>query len=106
MPLLVLLHLFVILYGDVNVTECEVGRKLSWLRHWVGDPGERGTNHVTAITFNCAAIHFPSGFYAHVPLFVFLYLFVIIYGNVKVTEGGVGTELSWLRHWRQGYESR
>ena len=36
-----------------------VGRWLSWLRHWVGNPGDRGRNAVTAITFNCAAIHFP-----------------------------------------------
>lgn len=24
----------------------------SWLGHWVGDPGERGMEHVTAITFS------------------------------------------------------
>ena len=24
-----------------------------------GDPGDEGTNHVTVITFSCAAIHFP-----------------------------------------------
>ena len=33
---------------------------LSWLRHWVGDPGDRGTNFVTAITCSCPAIHFPA----------------------------------------------
>ena len=26
----------------------------------VGDPVDRGTNPVTAITFSCAAIHFPA----------------------------------------------
>ena len=36
-----------------------VGRYLSRLSHWVGDPGDTGRNPVTAITFSCAAIHFP-----------------------------------------------
>ena len=33
---------------------------LSWLRHWVADSGDRGTNPVIAITFSCAAIHVPT----------------------------------------------
>ena len=37
-----------------------VGRHLSWLRHWVGNPRDWGTNDVTAITFTCAANHFPA----------------------------------------------
>ena len=36
------------------------GRSLSWLRHWVGDPGESGTNPITATTFSCVPIHFPT----------------------------------------------
>ena len=34
-----------------------VGRELSLLRHWVGDPGD---NPTTAIRRSCAAIHFPT----------------------------------------------
>ena len=33
-------------------------RQVSWLRHWVGDHEERGSNPVTAITFSSVAIHF------------------------------------------------
>ena len=36
-----------------------VGRWLILLWHWLGDPGDRVTNPITAITFSCAAIHFP-----------------------------------------------
>ena len=28
----------------------------------VGDPDDRGMNYVTVITFNCAAIHFPTAY--------------------------------------------
>ena len=30
------------------------------LRPWVGDLADKGMNHVTAITFSCAAIHFTT----------------------------------------------
>ena len=30
-----------------------------WLKHGVGDPGERGMNAISAIKFSCTAIHFP-----------------------------------------------
>ena len=34
----------------------EVRRWLSWLERWIGHTGDRGTDPVTAITFNCAAL--------------------------------------------------
>ena len=39
---------------------CGVEPQLSLLRHWIGDPADRDRNSVTAITFSCAAIHFPT----------------------------------------------
>ena len=38
---------------------------LSWLSHWVGGPGDRDVNPVTAITFSCAAIHFSTVYNLH-----------------------------------------
>ena len=35
-------------------------KRTQLVRHWAGDPGDRDMNHVTAITFNCAAIHFTA----------------------------------------------
>ena len=32
----------------------------SWLRRGIGDPGDRVMNPINAITFSCAAIHFPT----------------------------------------------
>ena len=37
-----------------------MGRYHCWLWHWVGNPVDMGTKPVTAITFSCAAIHFPA----------------------------------------------
>ena len=45
---------------EVEGIVCQGRKQLSWLRHTVGGPGGCGTNPVTAITFSCAAIYFPT----------------------------------------------
>ena len=39
---------------------CSGGGELSWLEHMVCNPGVSYTNPGHAITFSCAAIHFPA----------------------------------------------
>ena len=55
-------HIYIYIYIRTYIITKERGwrRKLSWLRHWVGDPGNNGKNHVTAITFTSAAVNFPA----------------------------------------------
>ena len=49
--------------SDESIIPCQfqgVGRELNWLSYWVIDPSDRGMNPVSAITYGCAAIHFPT----------------------------------------------
>ena len=45
--------------GALRPIVLKVGRKFSWLRHWVGDISDKDMNPVTAITFSRGAIHVP-----------------------------------------------
>ena len=43
----------------------EVGGIAHMVKHWVGDADDRGMNPVIALTFSCAAIHFPTVYNLH-----------------------------------------
>ena len=65
MKLEIMLHILATIYIYVGLSICGlylpgVGRSLSWLWHWVDDPGNRGTNPVTSLIFSCVAIYFRA----------------------------------------------